>query len=499
MPLVISGEGYRDFSEPRFFEVATLADIAKIRNPVDKAHAILIPTTGGAISVWKFYAGDTTSADGFTILAPLNTQVTGRWRLGEDQVDVTAVGADPTGTLDSSAAIQTAIDTGRNVFFPQGDYLANNLTQNTVEQVLFGDGNVRIIKNANGALFTSTARDVQLINLLFAGEASTPVFTGHNVVSSGADFAMLNCGSRWAYGRAVLATGDRVQILGTNQIYQTADATATGYDIEIGVEGTATLYHTLHGIYTSQATGGIKFNDTGSHELTSSQIGKLTINKGTGPGGTNGGMTTNCRILGDVVVELSSAVFTANQFGVVSVTFASGTSGCTLDATNVFETGATVVNNGNANNLILRNVATGSGVDLQFGADSGTASGLATLRVTPSAPEFQFLCRAAIANNKSVVGVSSTGTDGFQIFQSNVDNFTLKNNVTGLNTVIAQSGTGTIQLYVNDVLKAKLDNTATAGQTAMLVYDVDTATLQRVLVGAAGTGPGGSGRALYLA
>lgn len=45
----------------------------------------------------------------------------------------------------------------------------------------------------------------------------------------------------------------------------------------------------------------------------------------------------------------------------------------------------------------------------------------------------------------------------------------------------------------------RFDYTATAGQTALSVYDVDTGLLQRVLVGAAGTGPGGVGRALYLA
>ena len=45
----------------------------------------------------------------------------------------------------------------------------------------------------------------------------------------------------------------------------------------------------------------------------------------------------------------------------------------------------------------------------------------------------------------------------------------------------------------------KIDGSLIAGETRLLLYDVDTAQLQRVKVGANGTGPGGVGRALYLA
>jgi hypothetical protein len=45
----------------------------------------------------------------------------------------------------------------------------------------------------------------------------------------------------------------------------------------------------------------------------------------------------------------------------------------------------------------------------------------------------------------------------------------------------------------------KVDASVAAGETRMLVHDVDTGILQRVKVGAAGSGPGGVGRALYLA
>lgn len=41
--------------------------------------------------------------------------------------------------------------------------------------------------------------------------------------------------------------------------------------------------------------------------------------------------------------------------------------------------------------------------------------------------------------------------------------------------------------------------TSVAGETGLVIHDVNTGIMQRVLVGAAGTGPGGVGRALYLA
>jgi len=45
---------------------------------------------------------------------------------------------------------------------------------------------------------------------------------------------------------------------------------------------------------------------------------------------------------------------------------------------------------------------------------------------------------------------------------------------------------------------AKFDMDNTAGNTRFLMYDVDSASIRRVKVGADNTGPGGAGRALYL-
>lgn len=57
-----------------------------------------------------------------------------------------------------------------------------------------------------------------------------------------------------------------------------------------------------------------------------SQFGKLVV-------------ATGNRILGDVTVAISGAVFLTNQFGAVAITFDGGTSGRSLDASNSLASG----------------------------------------------------------------------------------------------------------------------------------------------------------------
>lgn len=94
-------------------------------------------------------------------------------------------------------------------------------------------------------------------------------------------------------------------------------------------------------------------------------------------------------------------------------------------------------------------------------------------------------------------------------------NATGNNNAAGDVAVVAPRSTGnaasatfTIQVgapqpsgsTLHSLLSAlRLSHTAVAGETALEVYDVDSLALMRVLVGPAGSGPGGAGRALYLA
>lgn len=338
------------------------------------------------------------------------------------------------GLTDNTAGLQAAINTGKTVVFPPGVYRAVGLTQSTNQQQFIGLGNAELKKNGDGVILATTGNGVECHNLGFRGDAASPTYTGDNVTFTGESCGMWNCFSMWAYGRAVKATGGHFRIFDTAKwgVYQTTDATATGYDIEIGVSGTATLYHQLNGVYTSQATGGLYLVDVGAASIHGGQVGKVTIASGTGPAGSGANMMMGTRVVGDVTIGLSSQVIEACAFSAVDIVFELGTSGCRFGASNVLATGATITNNGNANNLILREVSTGTYNDLKIGDDTSTV----ILRFSPSA-------------------------------------------------------TGDIRLLPNGVEAVRVDGDATAGNTRFMVYDVDNGTLERVSVGIADSGGGG--------
>lgn len=393
-------------------------------------------------------------------------------------VNVRDRGAKGDGVANDTAAIQAAIDTGLPLYFPPGDYLCDNLTQSTDFQKFFGMGALRsrLIKRANGPLLTCAGNYVRLESLGFRGDAASPTFTGDNLLITGDHPMLIDCGSRWAHGRALKATGHHVQVFGTGDIYQTADATATGYDIEIGTSGTLTPYHELHGIYSSQSTGGILLVDTGSHTIAGGQFGKLTIDKGTGPAGTNGGKTLGARILGDVTVEASSALFAGNQFGAVVITFTTGVSGCRLGPDNTLQVGATVVNNGTTN-LILRSDAANA---LTFGQDSSSLA----FSADPGNGQFIFpkirLDAAGGVRGRN----AADSADGWRLLGDASDNIELVNATTDKVITIATTGTGSgsrTQIQVNGVTKVTINNT---GITVNGALDHDGTT-----VGFFGTAP----------
>jgi hypothetical protein len=328
-----------------------------------------------------------------------------------DYVSVKDFGADPTGVADSTAAIQAALNTGLNVDLVGGQYKAANLTMSTNVQSFFSSqGFARITKNANGPILTISANDALVENIGFRGEASTPTFTGDNVVVTGAAVTFMNCGSRWAYARALKVSGDAPCVIGSGDIWQTADGTSNGFDIEIANASTTIAYAQLIGITSSQATGGILLTNTGSHVLSGGQIGKLTINTAGGPpAGINGGMTANMRILGDVTVSQSGARFVGNQFGIVAVTLSAGTSGISIDQSNSFQSGATTVNSGNANNVIIRQTSGGSFNAFKFGADASNAT-MDVYSANGDSGQFGFHNGVWVNNNKTFGAKTSGGT-----------------------------------------------------------------------------------------
>ncbi len=80
MPLTSEGEGYRTFSEPRFFECIAESEVEQIELPVNKAHAIVAAADGSTYEMWKFDNASTAGASG-TVIVPLNPLFVdvGRW------------------------------------------------------------------------------------------------------------------------------------------------------------------------------------------------------------------------------------------------------------------------------------------------------------------------------------------------------------------------------------------------------------------------------------
>ena len=386
-----------------------------------------------------------------------------------DTVSVKDFGAVGDGVTNDTTAIQAAITTGSSIVFPAGIYRCANLTQSTNFQRFIALGPVTLSKNANGPIITCSGNYVEFNGIQFNGDiTSTPTFTGDNVVITGSNPRLLNCASQWASGRALKATGDHVQVIGTCGIYQTADATATGYDIELGTSGTATLYHELYGIYSSQSTGGILLTDTGSHHIVGGQFGKLNIAAGTSPSGVNGGMTIGARILGNVTVSQSSSVFAGNQFSNQTITFVVGTSQHTLDASNNTRN-ATIVNNGNANSTIFRATSAGSTYDFAYGPTSWTGS----FKVD-NLNRWFFADDAVILNNKALRFLDSTGVEYIGINLNNSDDWTVGANnganflnfTSGSGGVYAAVGGATIAQFYSGGFRPQTDNTLDLGTAA---------------------------------
>lgn len=284
-----------------------------------------------------------------------------------------------TNVADLTTYVQAALDSGYNLDLQGYTFYANNLTDNDASKSLVSTVGIgKIIKNANGALFTSSGANYTCINVSFRGDAASPTYTGDGAVFTGNHPILINCGSRWFSGRALKCTGGHAQIYGTCDIYQTTDATASGYDIEIGVSGTATLYHELHGIYTSQSTGGILATDVGSMAILGGEFGKLNIAAGTSPAGVNGGTTLGARILGNIDVGISNATFNGCHVGAVTATFAAGTSGHVFEGNEVDNSATLTDNSSNSSIVDPRQVAfqsytpawTGSVVDPAIGDGS---------------------------------------------------------------------------------------------------------------------------------
>jgi hypothetical protein len=382
-----------------------------------------------------------------------------------DAVSVKDFGAVGDGTTNDTAAIQAAITSGYSLVFPAGTYLCNNLTQSTSYQRFYGQGEVRIIKNANGPLLTCTGQGLLFDGLVFyGGPASGSGLTGDNLVTSGNNITFNDCGSVWATGRALKATGSGNTINGTRGNYQTDDTSASGYDIEIGNVSSASLYNRIENVTTGSFNGGIYLNNTGASTLSGIQCGKLTssaaLTAGAGGFSLYGGRTASIKIGGAYTI-LMSIIPTVGS----TITFDAGTASCFVYVPNPSASYA-ITNNGNANNVIIQGTSAGSTMDLRFG---DTATWANTLKLYPDG-RWLFPNFAVFESGYGVKVNDSGGTERTLATISSTDNYSFGSsistnfvNVSAGGSVNLAVGGSSIVTTTTTALRPSADNVTSCG------------------------------------
>jgi hypothetical protein len=95
MPILVNGQGYRD-AVANLYEASTVAEVRKIRNPVDKSYAMVAPANGASFNLFKFDINSTAADDGTDVLLPNNPfysvstdrpNASGRWIITVSSAD----------------------------------------------------------------------------------------------------------------------------------------------------------------------------------------------------------------------------------------------------------------------------------------------------------------------------------------------------------------------------------------------------------------------------
>jgi hypothetical protein len=585
MPLTTDGENYREFSEPRFFEAETLADIAKIRSPVDKAHAVLAPDNGGSLDVWKFKKDDTTTADGWDVITPNNTQVAGRFRrLTSQFINVLSFGADPTGETSSTAAVEAAYaklgDKGGTLFFPAGIYKFN---------LLINQHNVRIL--GDSFVKESGAGDVST-NYFQPADVSLPVIRVGDELSDARGVRIENC---TFVSTLAQATAGSVAIHLSGGAIETWIQNVAIYKYKIGIkylniDRNAYTLHYINGViecanvegarclYALQPTNSTPFLfDLGLvnvHMQSPLSVGDvyaveidgvpmwwsnvycdLGDNNGILMKKTNSGTfdpyitcsnvhldTTGSSPASSVTVDIrfSSTAFWGSylrgQFGATRrLKVANGTTVSPIDTTitdaaeayRIQVTGELALTDlsqrtGASNfGYDATKTISASGTTMVFSNSVGglTANISGTINLAPQgaggetnisggALGLNFLCgtrgsaisdgHLMVANGKGFGAADSGGVYGLLIGCETDDSVTIAARGSDVNVFNGVAGK-VVNFFPGNASQTqlKLDYSVVANETCLILRE--NGSLSRVLVGAAGTGPGGSGRALYVA
>jgi hypothetical protein len=404
--------------------------------------------------------------------------------------DVRRYGVVGDGVANDTAAFAAAFSVGGVVTVPQGTFLVDGDTLSITRAGLRLEGvseyQTIIRRRTNGVILNINAHTVTVQNISFRGEDSTPVLTGDNItISDDANNVTLErVDSRETLGSCVNAARCSYLTI-RNCFFDNAAATAGTPGVIWGRTGLTDYiyYGVIDGIVQQPSGNPVRIIGGATHAIVNSQIGGLQLQAGTF--GTASNRVVGNRILGDVTIDGAGQVFTGNAIGGHQITFNAGSSsGRWVSNSESLAPPATFVNNGNANNFIMREVSSGSTIKVKYGPDSS----LVELTYDPATGVFSTPAGVTIPNATNFQLTSSSGSSSAVMQLSASDNLALSNSVSGKAVQIAQAGAGIVQWLVNGTTSVQADASTTAGNTRLLVYDVDNGTLERVTVGAADSG-----------
>jgi hypothetical protein len=326
-------------------------------------------------------------------------------------VNIVDFGADPTGATDSASAIQTALDTNKNVFVPVGNFKIGSTLQFTrTNQVFFGESG-----NAVNAVTTTSPASAVGVSQIFTESAilmfsfndkqgvqiKDVVFNGTGVATGGVDCTGSGAPPTIAFGVVLQNVGFKA----INGIaLDTAELVdANFYNINISGYDDASVIKTTRGINCGATNnnfygGRIEGCIYGAYILGSinSFFGCTIANQG----------GTNVHIGGNIAQLSFNGCYIEN--GVMMYSASSYVYGC-VDFSNCF------LHTSNTSTLLdLTNAASGTQVNISGG------------RITETAGSSTIFVPSGVAFNGINIGQTTptmTGTGRIQIF-SNTSNTT---------------------------------------------------------------------------
>lgn len=385
-----------------------------------------------------------------------------------------------------TVAIQAALDANAAVYIPEGTYNCVGLTMdNGNNRVLRGDGPSSLLfRQANGDVLTLSDNNCQLSDFKVSSDGT---MTGDNIVLVNTENSWLeNVVSQSSVGRTLKATGtyNGLKVIG-GRYNLSVSAAVDAPPIVLGdsTNTSDSLYANLQGFNFNENDAPLIMHRAEACFISDCQIGGLQLLDGNGVE-SSGIMVRGCRITGDMQIDGSNQTIIGNLVSsTIDVTFGVTANLCIFIGNS---TPNSVTNNGNDNNLILLQGSTGGLITWTFGDSTSNA----VLTATQSSPGRFRLSALELPNNTSFALRNAADDADGATSAVNVSNRWNQNNLTtDASTVHTVTGINSFERFdVNGGNKLKLDATAVATETALLLWDVDNATLERVTVGAADSG-----------